>query len=133
MAESKVNKFRRISLALAESVDAWRIIPRAVIASYSYLVGYMIWFFLSYENIEKVQCDASVLQVLLDHGEALEKAKEIACHVVDVIGPPTTLTALVSTIIGVAGLVFALYSNSGREWKDAQFHPWNEEDDNKSV
>lgn len=122
--DERLHKFRKLQLAGAEMVDAWRIIPRIVLAGYSYLVGYMVWFFLTQNNVPKVDCNAAVLKVLLDQGEGLAQAQEVACHVVDVLGPPTSLTSLVSVIVGASAAVFGLYGKGSRDFS----HPpayWN--------
>jgi len=129
MKESRVNKIRRISMMLSEGIDSWRIIPRIVIAGYAWLVGYMVWHFLTFKNIEKIECDSELIKVLLDAGQNLEVAKSVACQVVDIIGPPTTLTGLVAIIVGASAAVFGLYANSGKDW-NTPFISWKIEKEN---
>jgi hypothetical protein len=119
----KINTFRRWSLAIAESVDAWRVVPRIVVAGYSYLIGYMVLYFLSHDNVEHVTCDPAVLKVLLDANTDLATATDIACRVTDIIGPPDSLTGIVGTLIGAGAVVFGLYSSTSKKW-DGGFSPW---------
>lgn len=111
-----LNKFRSWSLAMAEQFDAWRIVPRAIVVGYAWLIGYMVLYFLSHDNIQKVDCNAAVMTSLLDKKYTLDQATQIACRVVEVIGPPTSLTTIVGSLIGAGAVVFGLYANTGRKW-----------------
>jgi len=122
--DSNLHKFRKIQLSVAEMIDAWRIIPRVIIGGYGYLVGYMVWYFLAYDDIPKIDCDAAVLKVLLDQGQQLPAATEIACQVVDILGPPTSLTSLVAVIVGASAAVFGLYGKGSRDFSKSPTF-WN--------
>lgn len=122
--DDRLHKFRKIMLAGAEIIDAYRVIPRAVLAGYSYLVGYMVYIFLSQGNVEKITCDPNVLKVLLDHGEKLVEAQEVACRVIDIIGPPTSLTSLVGVIVGASAAVFGLYGKGSKDFSRGPAY-WN--------
>ena len=119
----RINIFRKWSLAIAETIDAWRIVPRVIITGYSILVWYMVDAFLAIETISKVDCDAAVLKVLLEGGQSLETATNIACRVVDTIGPPISYTTLLSVVIGAAAAVFGLYASTGKDWSKS-INPW---------
>lgn len=112
----KVNKFRKWSLAMAETIDAWRIMPRIIITSYGFMVGYMTYVFMSFKNIEKIQCDPGVLKTMLDAKYSLAQAQDVACRVVDIIGPPNAYTTLLSIMVGASAAIFAFYTNSGKNW-----------------
>ena len=120
---SRVNKFREYSLALAESFDAWRVTPRLLVGAYCFLVGDIIHKFLIFPTINKVTCDSAVLQVMLDHKIDLGTATAVACRITDTVGPPTTYTVIVSAVLGVAAAVFAVYTNTGKDWSKA-ITPW---------
>ena len=119
----KVNNFRKWSLAIAEAIDAYRLIPRLMIGSYGALIGYITYVFLTFDVVNKVTCDAGVMKVLMDSKVPLAEAQKIACNVVDILGPPTSYTILLSTLVGAAALIFGLYTNSGRSWS-VPFMAW---------
>ena len=83
----EIDSVRQTHLAMAELIDAWRIVPRMIIFGYCYYVWDVTQWFMGLEN------------------------------------PNTQQAALISTIIGVAGIVFGLYTNSGRKWDAFTF--WN--------
>ena len=110
--------YRRISLVIAESIDAWRIIPRIVLVLYSTLVFNLYLWFKSIPTYVQEQCDAQTLSVLLDKGLQLTDAKTIACSVVDIVGGPTAAqSAFVTTIISLSAGIFGLYAATGRRWE----------------
>ena len=119
----KLNKIRAYSLAAAEQFDAWRIIPRAIAVGYTVMITYIISKFVKFEYIEKTDCSASVMQVLLDKGLPIEQVTAIACQITDVIGPPDSLTAILAIVIGAGAAVFGFYANTGRKWNG--FTSWN--------
>lgn len=109
---------RRTSLLIAESVDAWRIIPRAVLVLYSALVFNLYVWYKSIPTYIQQQCDSGVLRVLLDSGMIIEDAKSIACSVVDIVGGPTAAQSMfVTTIVGLSTGIFGLYVATGRKWE----------------
>lgn len=112
-----LNKFRKYSLALAESFDSWRVIPRAILVVYSALVMNLYLWFKSIPTFVQERCDAGVLRMLLEQHISLDEAKMIACSVVDVVGGPTSAqSAFVTTITGLSAGIFGLYTATGRKW-----------------
>lgn len=110
--------FRRISLIIAESVDAWRIIPRVILILYGTLVFNLYLWYRSIPTYVQMQCDSGVLQVLTDKGIDLEVARDVACSVLDIVGGPTAAqSAFVTTIIGLSTGIFGLYVATGRKWE----------------
>lgn len=110
-------KFRKYSLALAESFDAWRVIPRAILVVYSALVLNLYLWFKSIPTFVQERCDTAMLKMLLDTGITLEDAKLMACSIVDVVGGPTAAqSAFVTTITGLSAGIFGLYTATGRRW-----------------
>ena len=109
--------FRKYSLALAESFDAWRIIPRSILVAYSALVLNLYLWFKSIPTFVQERCDAGILKLLLDAKYTIEQANEMACSVVDVVGGPTAAqSAFVTTVIGLSTGIFGLYTATGRKW-----------------
>lgn len=112
-----MTKFRKYSLALAESFDAWRIIPRAILIVYSALVLNLYLWFKSIPTFVQERCDAAMLKMLLESKIGLEEAKVLACSIVDVVGGPTAAqSAFVTTITGLSAGIFGLYTATGRRW-----------------
>lgn len=110
-------KFRKYSLALAESFDAWRVIPRIILVVYSALVLNLYLWFKSIPTFVQERCDASMLKILIDANVSLDQAKALACSIVDVVGGPTAAqSAFVTTITGLSAGIFGLYTATGRRW-----------------
>ena len=112
-----MKNIRRTSLLLAESFDAWRIIPRLVIVMYAYLVYELYVWFKNIPTYVEQKCDAALMKIFLDSGLDLDRVTELSCTVADVVGGPTTAqSAFVTTIIGLAAGIFGLYTATGRKW-----------------
>lgn len=122
-----MKKFKAWLLTLAESFDAWRVVPRLMLVSYGYLVWALFVWYKSIPQYVQTKCDGAVLQVLLDNGQRLEVARELACNIVGSIGGPTSeQTMFVTTIIGLSTGIFALYTTTGRQWqKESKSEPEN--------
>lgn len=104
------------SLQLAEVIDALRLVPRLIMAMYAMGLYWIVKWYIDYELQYKTTCDSATLNVLLREDVPIVEAQAIACSVTEVIGHPNGYTALVSTMVGVAAVVFGLYANSGRKW-----------------
>lgn len=103
---------------MAESFDAWRIMPRLVLIAYSILVMHLYLWYKTIPTYVQEKCDAAVLQIFLNNKTPIDEAQKIACTVQDVVGGPTPAqTTLVTTIMGLATLIFGFYTNSGRKWE----------------
>lgn len=101
--EHTANSFRKWSLAIAETVDAHRLIPRSLLIGYSILTYHVI---IWYMNIEPVILKANCKII---EGQTL-------CDVTGMIGPSTQQAALVTTVVGAAAAIIGLYQKSGRDW-----------------
>lgn len=122
----KTNLFRKWILAVGESLDAWRIIPRVVLLGYGFLVYHLTVWFLAVPTKDKTECDSSLIETLIVNNVDIEKAQQIACTVVDVVGGPTTAhTAFVTTLCGLATGIFGLYVGTGRKWGSDPYEPWS--------
>jgi hypothetical protein len=119
-----LNNKRGVSLAVAESIDAWRVVPRFAIVCYMALVAYIIQWFVSIETHVQTTCQADVLQVLLDKDIDVAQAESIACTVMGVVGgPQTSHTIIATTIAGLATAIFGLYTSTGNDWSKSIL-PW---------
>ena len=106
----EVNGFRKWSNAVAESVDAWRIIPRAMVAAYGVLTWKTwVWYTSIDVIITKTNC-----QLL---------GSEVVCDITGVVGPSTQQAVLVTAIVSMAAVVIGLYSSSGKDWTKPLL-PW---------
>lgn len=106
-----VDTYRRRHLAFAEAVDAWRLMPRALVVAYGYLLVKVISWYMSLEpHLPK---------------EVLSRVAELSPEQIQMllIAAPTTQHAvLVTAVVGIAAAIFGLYSNSGKKWNG--FTPW---------
>jgi hypothetical protein len=108
---------RDLSLKLAEAVDAWRVVPRLVLICYAWLVYELYLWYTKIPTYVQERCDAAVIQIFVDSGMSIEKAQQLACTVIDVVGGPTAAqSAFVTTIIGLSTGIFGLYASTGRRW-----------------
>jgi hypothetical protein len=118
----KIKNIRLISLAWAESFDAWRIIPRLMLIAYSALTVKLYTWYISIPTFIQQKCDAAVLKIFIDGGMPLAHAQSLACTVVDVVGGPTPAqSAFVTTIIGLSTGIFGLYTSTGKRWEAVDF------------
>lgn len=102
-----IDTWRKIHLAIGEWVDAWRLIPRLLVAGYAYAMWKIIQWYMTLEPTLLEGCDMSAL------GEAC------------IINAPSTQhSVLVTAVLGVAAAVFGLYANTGRKWGGG-FIFWN--------
>jgi hypothetical protein len=112
---------RKLSLHLAEAVDAWRVVPRMILVCYAWLVNQLYLWYTKIPTYVQEKCDAAVLQIFLESGMELEKAQKLACTVIDVVGGPTPAqSAFVTTIIGLSTGIFGLYASTGRKWDKSE-------------
>lgn len=49
MPDDQVKNFRSWNLALAESIDAWRCVPRLLVADYGYLTSEVVKWYMNIE------------------------------------------------------------------------------------
>ena len=101
-----IDAWRKIYLTGAEMVDAWRLIPRAIVAIYIYMMWELMMWYMKLAPYMIKDCDVELL-------------KE-ACIVK---APNTEHMAFVTAVFAVSAGVFALYAKSGKTWNG--FTPWN--------
>jgi hypothetical protein len=117
----KPSRAKRWVLSLAESIDALRLIPRMVLIGYSSLLTYMVFWYMAIETAIKTECNAALIQILLDKNMDLEKAQVLACTIADMVGGPTIAqTALVTAVVGLAAPIFGFYATTGKKWGNGE-------------
>lgn len=119
----RISKFRKISLVIAESFDAWRIVPRLMLVAYGALVINLYTWYKSIPTFVQQKCDAAVLKIFIDGGMTVHDAQNLACTIVDVVGGPTPAqSAFVTTIIGLSTGIFGLYTATGKRWDTVNYY-----------
>lgn len=109
MGIKDIDSWRKFHLAIAEWIDAWRIIPRAVVILFGYGVYGVTKWYMSLEPRLLEGC--------------VEAGGKVAECIVQ--APTTQHTALLSAMFALAAAVFAFYSNNGRKWNG--FSHWNKQ------
>lgn len=105
--DNKTDLYRKRHLAIAEFIDAWRLIPRTIVVLYGWGLYEVVKWYMGLRHTLIPGCDLEVLA---------EKC---------IIEAPTTQHAvLVTAMVSVAAAVFGFYANSGRKW-DQPFKKWN--------
>jgi len=106
----KINQIRKMHLMVAEWIDAWRLVPRALVAGYGYLVYDIVQW---YQSLHPYMLKGCTSQVVSD------------C----IVQAPTSQHAVIVTaIITLGAAVFGFYSNTGKDWSKG-IPVWKEKDD----
>jgi len=114
---SEPSRAKKWIMSFAESVDVLRLIPRLVLIGYSALLTYMVFWYMGIGTVVKTECNAALIQILLDKDLDLGKAQELACTIADMVGGPTIAqTALVTAVVGLAAPIFGFYATTGKKW-----------------
>lgn len=110
--KNDINSFRFSHLALAEAVDAWRLIPRLLTAGYGFLLYKTISWYMN-------------LEPHLPKGISPDglTPEQIAVLLVD--SPSTQHAALITAVVGVAAAIFGMYTSSGKKWNEKPAY-WND-------
>jgi len=103
-----IDKFRQIHLSIAEGLDAWRVVPRVLVALYCYMLYKIIEWYMT---LEPHIIDNCVSQAVTD---CIAQA------------PTTQHAALVTAVVGISAAVFGLYTTSGKKWNGFTF--WKKKD-----
>lgn len=102
-----IDSWRKAQLAIAEWVDAWRIIPRGVVILFGYGVYHVTKWYM--------ELTPYILEGCVEAGGKVPEC---------IVQAPTTQhTALLSALFALAAAVFAFYSGAGRKWNG--FSNWN--------
>jgi len=103
-----IDAWRKGHLAVGEWINSWRIIPRALVAGYAYLMWKVVDWYMNIVPSIIDGCDIATLgEICINQG------------------PTTQHAALVTAVISVAAAVFGLYATSGKT--SDGFTPWNKE------
>lgn len=101
-----IDAWRKFHMAFAEWFDAWRVIPRLIVAGYAYLLYKITIWYLSLEPKIIEGCD-------------IDKLAEACISQ----APNTQHMAFVTAVFGISAAIFAFYTNSGKKWNG--FTNWN--------
>ena len=106
-----------ILMSMAEIFDALRIFPRGFVIMYGVMVYKLFTWYQTIKPTEKVECNDRIVSAMLEKGIDPMVINDIACRVTDMIGGPTMeQTAFVTTICGLAAIIFNFYTNTGKKW-----------------
>lgn len=112
-----MSKFKEKALDLAEIVDAWRIVPRLLVALYGFMVYSLYQWYRSLETVEVTECNEALIRTLVEMSLSVQEAYAMACQTTQVIGGPTDAQNIfVTAIIGLSTGIFGFYVNSGKNW-----------------
>ncbi len=106
-----VDTWRTGHLAVAEWIDAWRIVPRLLAAAYVGLVYKVVTWYMALEPKMIAGCVSDTVRDCV------------------YLAPSTQHTALITAVVGVSAAIFGLYTNSGRKWNG--FQHWNKPKENE--
>lgn len=106
-----IDSWRKVHMGFAELVDAWRLVPRAIVLAYAIMMWKVVEWYMNLQPKMIEGCDVKLL------AEAcLSQA------------PSTQHAALVTAVVGVAAAVFGLYSSSGKQWNTGIVY-WDKKSD----
>jgi len=113
MGLGNIDTWRKGHLAIAEWIDAWRLIPRALVGGYVFLLYKVINWYMDLEPHLIPNC--------------------VSDNAVDCIvqSPSTQHAALVTAVVGISAAVFGLYTTSGKKWNG--FTAWNKPGDGSTA
>ena len=125
-----MEKFSDIMMNLAKIMDAWRVIPRVIVAMYGFMIYKLFVWYTGIPTHEEESCNDALVTTLIENGVEIDRAMEMACTIVGTVGGPTTQqTSFVTIIIGLSSAMFGFYVNSGGKWeftktKDDRDYRW---------
>jgi len=106
-----VDTWRKGHLAVAEWIDAWRLVPRIICAGYAWVTYTVIKWYMNLKPEVLENCNVELLK-----------------DVCVIQAPSTQHAALVTAVIGIAAAMFAFYANTGKKWNG--FTYWNKPGEN---
>lgn len=106
--KTQIDRIRLRVLTSAELFDAWRTIPRVLVAAYGYLCWVIVSWYMGLEPTLIEGCDIKALGDL-----CISQA------------PTTQHASLVTVMVGASAAVFGLYTNTGRSWSTGGFTRWD--------
>lgn len=111
MFKTDIDVVRRRHLAIAEAVDAWRLIPRTLVVLYAVMLYKVLKWYAALEPYFPKE----VIPLL-------EKMTPEQIQAAMVQAPTTQHAVLVTATVGIAAAIFGLYSTSSKKWNG--FTPW---------
>ena len=108
-----IDRFRQMHLSLAEALDAWRIVPRALVGLYCYMLYKIVNWYMDLAPYVIEKCVSS---------NALDCIAQ---------APTTQHAALVTAVVGISAAVFGLYSSTGKKWNGFTF--WKKKEKKEQV
>lgn len=113
MFNKDIDTYRRRHLAVAEFIDAWRVIPRMVVGLYIWLVIYTILWYHDLKPYMLEGCDIEKLG-----GSCLIQI------------PTTQHVAALTAVTGLGVAIFGFYTSTSRKWNG--FTSWKKLTDSTS-
>ena len=104
-----IDRIRLKVLTSAELFDAWRVVPRLLVAAYGWLCWEIVAWYMDLKPAIIAGCDIQTLGELCLYD-----------------APTTQHAALVTVMVGAAAAVFGFYTNTGRSWTTGGFVKWDE-------
>lgn len=109
-----IDTWRKGHLAVAEWIDAWRIVPRLLVAGYGWVTYTVVRWYMNLKPEVLENCNVELL-------------KEVCV----IQAPSTQHAALVTAVVGIAAAMFAFYANTGKKWNG--FTHWNKPGENGAT
>ena len=114
MSIREIDTWRKGHLAVAEWVDAWRLIPRMLVGGYAFMMYKVVSWYMNLKPELIENCNVELL-------------KEVCV----VMAPSTQHAALVTAVVGIGAAVFGLYASSGKKWNG--FTKWGNGEGKQSA
>ncbi len=105
-----VDTWRKGHLAVAEWIDAWRLVPRLLVTAYAWVMYKVIKWYMALEPKMIEGCTKELAETCVYNA------------------PSTQHAALVTAVVGIAAAVFGVYASSGKKWNGFTF--WNRPGEN---
>jgi len=107
--KTAIDRIRLKVLTSAELFDAWRVVPRILVAAYGWLCWEIVRWYMDLKPAIIKGCDIEALGDLCLYD-----------------APTTQHAALVTVMVGAAAAVFGFYTNTGRSWTTGGFVKWDD-------
>jgi len=95
-----IDGFRKTHLSMAEAIDAWRIVPRLMVAGYGFLVYQVVSWYMELVPYMLDGCVSDIVEKCI------------------IEAPATQHSVLVSAVIGLGAVMVGFYVNTGRKWNE---------------
>jgi hypothetical protein len=92
---TRIERFRRTHLAVAEMINSWRVLPRIMVMAYMWLVYDIVQWYMNLRDYVVLGCRSNNIPDCISQSPSMQHA------------------ALVTVIVGAAAAIFAFYTRSG--------------------